>query len=119
MKSIGWNEELDLLKSGKLPENIEAKTSLDDAPRKTKLSIFGTPSSVCADVARDNSAYEKRRCEAKKRETGEQVFGQNASVEIPHNQNRAPVSEIQESYVWQIPLVLVVLFIAGIYILIH
>ena len=114
MNTTGWNEELQLLQSGNLPENIEAKYSPDDTPRNPKLSIFGNPSSVSADVARDNARHERRKRETKERETGKQVFGQNANVEIPHNQNRAPISEIREDYIWQIVAVLFVLFIVGV-----
>lgn len=76
-------------------------------------------SSVRSDVARDNSAYEKRQQEEKERETGEQVFGADVDVEITHNQNRAPVSEIREDYVWIISIAMIILFFIGAYIVTH
>ncbi len=56
---------------------------------------------------------------AKQRETGEERFGSDANVDIPHNKNRASASEEREDYIWQIPLIIVVIVIIVIFIVTH
>lgn len=121
MKSIGWNEELELLKSGKLAENIEAKSSPDDTKNNTmrkgfRPGFFRGFISLQDQIEIDNKAYEQRE---RARDTRQIDADTPSEVEIPHNQNRTSASEIREDYIWQIPLGMFVVFTIVIFLATH
>jgi len=133
-----WNEDLQRVIAGDMPQDIEAlqhdkneagkyKFPIDDhsniLPRGYRRSEEYIAERVKQERKkrdRQNASFENKRAKTIERQNSHSdlnEFGRNADVKIPHNQNRASASEIREDYIWKIPLVLVVLFIIGIYIL--
>lgn len=136
-KTYTWNEDLQRMENGELTLNPDAQLSPDDIRTKpiddySKFLPRGYRRSekyTAAREARERAEREKEKSRKAKERTETiqrqqaysdlNEFGSNTDIDIPHNQNRASASEIREDYIWQIPLILLVVFLVGIYIVTH
>lgn len=135
-----WNEDLQRVISGDMPQEIEARQhdkrerqpynfSVDDHSEFLPRGYRRSEKWIAARVARERKEREDRKARFEKERTENierqnsysdlNEFGSNPDFDIPHNQDRASASEIREDYIWQIPLGIVVFFLAGVYILTH
>lgn len=139
-KSYTWNEDLQRVISGDMPQEIEAyqhdkkerqpyNFPVDDNSDFLPRGYRRSEKWIAAREARErkerkdrNARFENERAETIERQktySDLNEFGSNSDFDIPHNQNRAAASEIREDYIWKIPLGIVVFFLAGVYILTH
>ena len=106
-----WNEDLRRVIKGDMPQEIEARQhDKNDGEYKFPKSekwIATRRAREQKEREMNEARLDKKRAETLERQNSHSdlnEFGHNPDFDIPHNQNRASVSEIREDYAWQIPL---------------
>ena len=136
-KNYTWNEDLQRVIEGTMPQDIEAYQHdqgsrgfpVDDRSeflprghRRSEKWISKRQAQERKERVTLKEQIQRARAEEVERQhsySDSYQYGRDSDTYIPHNQNRLSASESREDYIWQILLGMVIVFLLVVFVLTH